>query len=703
MKKQYEIPLDAFVCRYPDADNRVIATSLELEERLISLEPKRTPRDEAALLLTVAAEVEHALMVQYLYGAYSVRYDFEDNELQGRVRGLYRIIAQMAREEMGHLMTVQNLLQLIGAPLNFEREHSPFESELYPFRFKLEPLSQQSLAKYITAERPAKKPPQISDEQWRQLEKIAQVAQCANDGHPVQHVGPIYKRLIELFRSELKDEDFQSYTDETQAKWKDWGYDEGLSSNEESRKVHVDSFESGDPDTLRKLTVEALQRIAEQGEGYGDLIDSHFERFLQLYNDFVALESELASKGIEFIWPVATNPSTTRRNPPQKDDFDLVSHARLAFEERGYISHPRARAWGHLFNLRYRLLLTYLMHFLRTSGPRYLPEGPDQGDRTSRGLLLLWAFDEMRHIKKIAQKMVRLPLRDSWDGVNAGPPFQLPYTLMVSDGDRLRWRGHLDVLETSLALLHDSLRVVGSPDEKDPFLADLQTSDEKQISLLKVLSHGEPIPPGYLPRRFQKVASILEEAVRGFGIDAHANFWTNINRDEFVRLHMFNTPFIARDPNDDCKLVAGNSQLLGRLGSQRKTGRMPRYRPNVDHSRRQFIGEWIDAQAPDNVPPGQIGTISEREPNLETERPISYAASAGNLSYKTDIRPLFRDFDLETLNRFDHIDLNSLDSVRANIEILQERLQAGKLPYDACWSSKQIALFSRWVNEGMKN
>ena len=703
MKKYYEIPLEAFVCRSLEADNKTTATSLELEESLIALEPKRTPRDEAALLLTVAAEVEHALMVQYLYGAYSVRYDLENNELQGRVRGFYRLIAQMAREEMGHLMTVQNLLQLIGAPLNFEREHSPFESELYPFRFKLEPLSQQSLAKYITAERPARKPSQISDEQWQQLEEIAKIAQCANDGHPVQHVGPIYKRLIELFESELKAEDFRTDTADTQATWQDWGYDEGLDNNDESRKVHVDSFASGNPDTLRKLAVEALHRIAEQGEGYGDLIDSHFERFLALYNEFIALESELESKGIEFIWPVATNPSTSKRNPPPEEDLDLVSSAKIAFEERGYISNARARAWGHLFNLRYRLLLAYLMQFLRSSGSRYLAEGPDKGDRTPRGLLLLWSFDEMRHLKKIAGKMVRLPLHDADDRLNAGPPFQLPYTLTISDNERLRWRGHLDVLETSLAVIRDSLRVLGSPDEADPFLADLQASDEKQISLLKVLSHGEQIPPDSLPQGFQKVVTMLEEAVRGFTIDAHTNFWTNINRDQFVRLHMFDRPFIARDPNDDCKLMSENSQLVSRLRSSGKTGRMPRYRPNIDVSRQQFIGEWIDAQAPDNIPPGQIGVKSEQNPHLDPVAPISASASVSMLSYASDIRPLFRDFDLETLKRFDGIDLNSLETVRANIETLQERLQAGKLPYDGCWSSKQIVLFNRWVNQGMNN
>lgn len=696
MKKYSEIPVQTLVCR---SLNGKAGQPFALEQQSLSLDAQLTPRDEAALLLTVAAEVEHALMVQYLYGAYSVRYDFDNNELKGRVRGLYRIMAQIAREEMGHLMTVQNLLQLIGSPLNFEREHSPFESELYPFRFKLEPLSQQSIAKYVTAERPATKPPQLSDEQWQQIEEISKIAQCANDGHPVRHVGPIYERLIQLFEHELEDADFLINRADSQGTWRDWGYDEGL-SRDDSQKVHVDSFEGSTPDTLRKMAVEALHRIAEQGEGYGDMIDSHFERFLALYNQFVALESELDPQGISFVWPVATNPSTSKKNLPQDDRFDLVSSAKIAFEERGYISNHRARNWGHLFNLRYRLLLAYLMHFLRSEGSRYLTEGPDKGDRTPRGLLLLWSFDEMRHIKKIAEKMVRLPLHESEDGTNAGPPFQLPYTLTISDQERLRWRGHLDVLKASLTVIND----LGSTDATDPFLADLQTSDEKQIKLLQILSHGENIPPDFLPQKFQKVVTILEEAVRGFSIDAHTNFWTNINREQFVQLHMFDTPFIARDPNNECQLVSNNSQLVSRLDSNSKTGRMPRYRPNIDSSRQQFVSEWIEAQAPDNVPPGQIGLRSERQPNLEVETisPTFSTALKSGLSYEADIRPLFREFDYETLQRFEQIDLNNVETVRANIATFQERLQAGKLPYDACWSSKNIALFSRWVEEGMK-
>ncbi|NEO02186.1 MAG: hypothetical protein F6K50_44540, partial [Moorea sp. SIO3I7] len=72
MTKTYEIPLEVLVCQPPS--EAAIAT-LELAKLPLSFEIERNPRDEAALLLTVAAEVEHALMVQYLYAAYSVRDD----------------------------------------------------------------------------------------------------------------------------------------------------------------------------------------------------------------------------------------------------------------------------------------------------------------------------------------------------------------------------------------------------------------------------------------------------------------------------------------------------------------------------------------------------------------------------------------------------------------------------------------------------
>jgi rubrerythrin len=63
------------------------------------------------VLLTAAAEIEHALMVQYPYAAYSVRVaDPNQTELET----VQNRLTQIAREEKGHLATVQNLLHLIG-------------------------------------------------------------------------------------------------------------------------------------------------------------------------------------------------------------------------------------------------------------------------------------------------------------------------------------------------------------------------------------------------------------------------------------------------------------------------------------------------------------------------------------------------------------------------------------------------------------
>jgi hypothetical protein len=658
----------------------------------LRLEPQLEPRDEAALLLTVAAEVEHALMAQYLFAAYSLRDDQLHQETQGRVRGFVKRLSQIAREEMGHLMTVQNLLHFISAPLHLHREGSPFESELYPFRFKLEPLSSGSLAKYIVAEMPADAP---------DLEHLKKEAKASNDGRPVQHVGAIFERLIELFNDPvngLQDSDFRTDTADLHATFRDWGYDTALAQTDDTEQVLVEAFEGHSVSALRELSVKALTKIAQQGEGSRVDDNSHYHRFRRLYEDFHTLKDD----GIDFLWPVVTNPNTT---PPRKIDYEhepLGDAIRGAFEESGYIHNTRSRNWAHLFNLRYRLLLGYLLHFLRSPGPRYLSAGPDKGDRTPRGLLLKGAFDEMRHLQKIAVKLVRLPLNDEASGQNAGPPFQLPYTLALPDANQASWRVHLDVVRASLRLLENELCFSGSPDAEDPFLQDLKAEDEHKRAALLALATGQPLPEDLQPKKWKKAAHILEEAVRGFKIGVHENFWANIDRNRFVGLHMFNRPFIARGGEPDCKLVAEGSEIVSRLASSTKSGRMPRYRPHIDPSRLEFLREWIDGQAPDNEPAGQIGVLTERAPNFHEAQPLEVRAfsAAEAPSESADIRRLFRDFDVAMLARLDGIDVNNEASLRENAGGLLARLQAGTFPYDASWPAERIDRFKRWVEAG---
>jgi hypothetical protein len=169
-----------------------------------------TLREEAIFLLHTAAEVEHSLLVQYLYAATSLQRNAElltGTQIPANagtlVSGWFREIFQIAQEEMGHLLTVLNVLRLLGGPLNLEREDFPFRTGLYPYSFELEPLTLITLAKYVVAEMPAIPPPGTEA-----LVADARSQLRLDDLH-VDRVGALYKRLVEVIQS-LEPEDFNT-------------------------------------------------------------------------------------------------------------------------------------------------------------------------------------------------------------------------------------------------------------------------------------------------------------------------------------------------------------------------------------------------------------------------------------------------------------------------------------------------------------
>src|SRR5215212_2945301 len=101
-----------------------------------------SPHEMAIYLLQIAAEVEHELLAQYLYSVYSVARNAPAPASTWPAK-----IREIAREEMGHLVTVQNLLMSLGAPIHLRRMRDP-APDLYPFAFHLEPLSLESIKKY---------------------------------------------------------------------------------------------------------------------------------------------------------------------------------------------------------------------------------------------------------------------------------------------------------------------------------------------------------------------------------------------------------------------------------------------------------------------------------------------------------------------------------------------------------------------------
>jgi hypothetical protein len=48
------------------------------------------------------------------------------------VRCRQEVILGIAKEEMAHLITVQNVLRLIGGPLNLDRNDYPWDAPFYP-------------------------------------------------------------------------------------------------------------------------------------------------------------------------------------------------------------------------------------------------------------------------------------------------------------------------------------------------------------------------------------------------------------------------------------------------------------------------------------------------------------------------------------------------------------------------------------------
>lgn len=665
----------------------------DTERASLKLEPPHAPRDEAIFWLTAAAEIEHFLMVQYLFAAYSLNVrDAEDQE--EAVRDLQNAVLQIAREEMGHLITVQNLLHVLGAPLNFRREHSSYASEIYPFRFKLEPMSLGSLAKYTLAESPEDRAVLEAGLKPEDLTvydgPVRELGHASNDSRKIRHVGPIFERLGELFADELEDTDFRLDRAGYQARWSDWGYEPHPDATDTELRVLVRTLDQTNAADLRKAAVQAIKDIGEQGEHADmDMLDgeSHFERFFASFKAFRDIEEAL---GRPPTWPVADNPNASVAPQKGERDHRMLDAMLDSPYSRGRISNERSRKWAQLFNLRYRLLLSYLHHALLLDGAPF----KDNGDRTDKGIVMYWTFCEMRRVKKLAHKLVQMPLDDGASGRNAGPPFELPYSLKHSMIDRDRWATHADVLGASIMLIGELLADNG--DKDDPFLKHLRDDDTSTQAVARSIADGMGVPQEIHPTDFRKTVHILDEAVRGFEIGEHGGFWQDKTRERFVTERVFKdfgpVPVEIGDPKA--------SALINRIDPPNGvSGRMPRYRPAIPQSRIEFIRQWISDEAPDNKPPGQIGIASEPSPTDEPTAAAPQPPAQAQLSFAQDIKPLFREFPDRASMLF-MFDLHDYDDVRANADGILDSVRTGRMPCTGRWPQEDVQKFEAWIDAG---
>jgi hypothetical protein len=71
---------------------------------------------------------------------------------------------------------------------------------------------------------------------------------------------------------------------------------------------------------------------------------------------------------------------------------------------------------------------------------------------------------------------------------------------------------------------------------------------------------------------------------------------------------------------------------------------------------------------------------------------------AQQLSFATDIRPLFRDRDISSMEFA--FDLASYEDVRTHAEATYATLAAGQMPCDGAWPDANVRQFRSWVDTG---
>jgi len=77
---------------------------------------------------------------------------------------------------------------------------------------------------------------------------------------------------------------------------------------------------------------------------------------------------------------------------------------------------------------------------------------------------------------------------------------------------------------------------------------------------------------------------------------------------------------------------------------------------------------------------------------------VDSSSSTDSVSFATDIKPLFREHDRQSMQRA--FDLWSFDDVRAHAPAILEQVKSGSMPCDGAWPPERVQLFERWVDNG---
>src|SRR6187549_4122364 len=158
-----------------------------------------------ALIYTLgkAAELEHLVMLQYLFAAFSLKQREEEGltpETLAAVTRWRKTLLEISAQEMLHLALVQNLLTAVGAAPRLARPNFPMPAYAYPagVRIELVPFGEPALRHFAFLERPEG----MDVEDAAGFEAIAQAVALPQDEHDeiVPHLQE-FDTIGQLYRS----------------------------------------------------------------------------------------------------------------------------------------------------------------------------------------------------------------------------------------------------------------------------------------------------------------------------------------------------------------------------------------------------------------------------------------------------------------------------------------------------------------------
>ena len=71
-------------------------------------------------------------------------------------------------------------------------------------------------------------------------------------------------------------------------------------------------------------------------------------------------------------------------------------------------------------------------------------------------------------------------------------------------------------------------------------------------------------------------------------------------------------------------------------------------------------------------------------------------------SFARDIRPMFRQNDINEMKEIADFDLSDYRDVLDRANNIYARLVDGTMPCDGAWSEEKVEQFKRWMDEGLK-